>query len=156
MAIFQATDIVEMALELEKSGEVFYRRAAEKVDSDQVRTLFQELADEEQDHYAAFQKLSSATSWDQASVPEMEWDQYMNYLQATIQSAFFEGSEKALALAEEVSDSREALQMAMGFEKETMLFFHDLHDKVSGPDKEIVESIIAEEKKHLHRLANMI
>jgi rubrerythrin len=103
----------------------------------------------------AFEKMSG-TVWDQSQAAGEEWDQYLMYLQATIQSAFFQGSDKALALAEQVSDEKEALQMALDFEKETMLFFYDLRDKVSEADKPVVEGIIAEEKNHVRRLAGMI
>jgi rubrerythrin len=155
MAIFQATDIIEMALELEKSGEIFYGAVAKKADSADVQALFQDLAEQEKQHYAAFEKMSG-TVWDTSKASEEEWDQYLMYLQATIQSAFFQGSDKALALAEQVSDEKEALQMALDFEKETMLFFYDLRDKVSEADKRVVEGIIAEEKNHVRRLAGMI
>jgi rubrerythrin len=155
MAIFHATDIVEMALELEKSGEIFYTAVAEKAASSQVRELFQELAEQEKHHYKAFSKLSK-TIWDQSTAAEGDWDQYLMYLQATIQSAFFEGSDKALTLTEQATDEKEALQMAIEFEKETMLFFYDLRDKVSDVDREIVERVIAEEKDHVRRLASML
>ena len=155
MAIFQATDIIEMALELEKSGEIFYGAVAKKAASAEVQALFEDLAEQEKHHYAAFEKMSG-TVWDQSQATGEEWDQYLMYLQATIQSAFFQGSDKALVLAEQVSDDKEALQMAVDFEKETMLFFYDLRDKVSEADKPVVEGIIAEEKNHMRRLAGMI
>jgi rubrerythrin len=155
MAIFHANDIIEMALELEKSGEVFYSTVAGKVTTPEVRALFEDLADQERYHYVAFEKLSG-TVWDAGASPADDWDQYLMYLQATIQSAFFEGADKALAVAEQVSDEKEALQMALDFEKETMLFFYDLRDKVSGADKDVVEGIIAEEKNHVRRLAGML
>ena len=47
MAIFRATDIFEMAMELEKSGEVFYGAVAEKAASPEVRELFEDLAVQE-------------------------------------------------------------------------------------------------------------
>lgn len=155
MAIFRATDVIEMAMELEKSGEIFYGAVAQKATSPEVRELFQHLAEQEIDHYRAFEKMTR-TSWQQSPTFEGDWDQYLMYLQATLQSAFFEGSDKALSLAEQVTDEKEALQMAMDFEKETMLFFYDLRDKVSGADVAIVERIIAEERTHVQRLAAMI
>ena len=155
MPIFQAADVVEMALELEKSGEVFYRAVAKKVKSAQIQALFEDLADQEVQHYAAFQKLSK-TVWDKPLMLPDEWNQYLMYLQATIQSAFFEGEDKALALAEQVTDEKEALRMAMGFEKETLLFFYDLRDMVSEGDRTILMRIVNEEKSHLRRLADML
>jgi rubrerythrin len=155
MAIFGATDIIEMAMEVEKSGEIFYREVAKKATSSEVRELFEELAEQEKYHYAAFKKMSGSV-WEQTPSAEGEWDQYVMYLQATIQSSFFEGSDKALSLAEQVNNEQEALEMALGFEKETMLFFYDLRDKVSDLDKPVVEGIINEERVHMRRLAAMV
>lgn len=155
MAIFRATDIFEMAMELEKSGEIFYSKVAKKAASPEARALFEDLAEQEKYHYAAFKKMSG-TVWEQSATSEEEWDQYLLYLQATLQSAFFEGSDKVLSLAEQVTDEQEALQMALGFEKETLLFFFDLRDKVSDADKPVVERIIDEERGHMRRLAAMI
>ena len=155
MAIFQATDIIEMAMEVEKSGEIFYGAVANKVASPTVRELFEDLAQQERYHYRAFQALTR-TTWEQSPTLGGDWDQYLMYLQATIQSAFFQGSDKALSLADQVTDEKQALQMALSFEKETMLFFYDLHDRVSEKDRAVVERIIAEERMHVKRLAEMI
>ena len=154
MAIFRATDIVEMALEIEKGGEIFYRTVAQKAKSTEVQALFEDLARQEVLHYAAFEKLSQV-SWDRSLMPVDQWDQYLVYLQATVQSAFFQGQDKALSLAQQVTGEEEALRMAIGFEKETILFFHDLRDMVSDADKKIIKRIIDEEKLHLQRLAEM-
>ncbi len=155
MAIFRATDIVEMAMELEKSGEIFYSTVARKAASPEVKALFEDLAEQERHHYAAFQAMTR-TTWDTSAGPEEDWDQYLMYLQATIQSAFFEGSDKALSLAEQVTDEKQAIQMALDFEKETMLFFYDLRDQVPAADKAVIAGIIAEERKHVRRLASML
>ena len=73
-----------------------------------------------------------------------------------MQSSLFEGPAKALAAAEEVEDEKEAVDMAMRFEKETMLFFFDLRDTIAGANQDVVGRIIDEEKKHLRRLAGML
>ena len=155
MAIFQATDIIEMAMEVEKSGEIFYGAVADKAASPTVRELFEDLAQQERYHYRAFQQLTR-TTWEHSPAVEGDWDQYLMYLQATIQSAFFQGSDKALSLADQVTDEKQALQMALDFEKETMLFFYDLRDKISDKDRAVVERIIAEERMHVKRLAEMM
>ena len=46
--------------------------------------------------------------------------------------------------------------MAMGFEKETLLFFYDLRDMVSEADKQVLMRIVAEEKSHLRQLAAVL
>ena len=155
MAVFKAADMIELALEIEKSGEVFYRAVAQKAKSPKVRVLFEDLAEQEVQHFVAFTKLSKV-KWELSSMPQNEWDQYLMYLQATVQSTFFEGKNKALSLAEQVTDEKEALSMAIGFEKETLLFFHDLRDMVSEAGEKIIKRIIDEEKSHIRRLAAML
>jgi hypothetical protein len=85
-----------------------------------------------------------------------EWDRYQRYLEATVDSTFFEGSDKALSVAEDVEQEQEAIGMAMRFEKETMLFFYDLLDVVPMAGRDVIEKVIAEEKKHVRRLARML
>ena len=155
MSLLQAADMVELAMGLEQSGQVFYRAVAAKSSVPQIQALFSDLADQEKLHYAAFAKLAEAVRNKPLMLPE-EWDQYQDYLQATVQSAFFEGPDKALAAADRVHDEREALGMAMSFEKETMLFFHDLRDMASPTDQEVITRIIQEEKRHLRRLAGLL
>jgi rubrerythrin len=155
LAILRAADITELAMELEKNGEAFYRAVAEKVDSPEVRALFEDLAEQEVAHYKVFQKLARSIR-EQPFMTDEEWDMYQDYLDATVQSAFFEGADKALAAADEVEGQEQALRMAIGFEKETMLFFHDLYDRVPENGKGTVEKVIAEERRHVQRLARMI
>jgi len=46
--------------------------------------------------------------------------------------------------------------MAMGLEKETLLFFYDLRDMVPAADRTFIEKVVAEEKSHIRRLAEML
>jgi rubrerythrin len=155
MAFLQAADAVELAMGIEESGEAFYRAVAKKAQTLQVRVLFEDLADQEVLHKAAFKKMGQALG-DALLMSQEEWEQYQEYLQATVQSALFEGPEKALAAAETVTDEKEAIRMAMGFEKETILFFYNVRDVATGGKKETIDHIIAQEKSHVRRLAGML
>ena len=155
MSIFKASDAVEMALEIETRGEAFYRAVAQKAQTPAIKALFEDLAEQEVLHRKTFAKLSK-TQWAQPLMPDDQWDQYLTYMQVTIQNAFFSGEDKSLALAEQAQGEKEAIHMAMGFEKETLLFFHDLRDMVPEGEKKTVARIIAEEKAHLRRLADML
>lgn len=155
MPLLKAADIVEMAMGLEKSGEAFYRAVAQKAMSERVQALFDDLAEQEVLHYETFSRLSS-TIRNKPLMLDEEWEEYLMYMQATVRSALFEGPDKALAAAEQVRDENEAVAMAMSFEKETMLFFHDLRDMVSESEHAVITRIIEEEKRHLRRLAGML
>lgn len=155
MALFQAADIVELAMQVEQSGEAFYRAVAAKAETPETRDLFEYLAGQEAIHYQIFQRLSQSVR-EAPFMTDEEWDLYMDYLRGTVQSAFFEGTDKALALAESVADSQAAIQMAIGFEKETLLFFYDLRDRIPDADRPVIETVIDEEKRHIRRLVGKL
>jgi rubrerythrin len=155
VAFIKTADITELAMELEKSGETFYRAVAEKAESGEVCALFTDLANQEVIHYKVFQKLAQSIR-EQPFMTDEEWDRYQRYLEATVDSAFFEGPDKALSAAGDVAGGQEAIGMAIRFEKETMLFFYDLLDMVPTTGRDVIEKVIAEEKKHVRRLAGML
>lgn len=155
MAFLQAADALELAMNIETNGEAFYKAVAAKSGDDNVKGLFEELAVQETRHYAVFKKLSQTLSGTEL-MTATAWDEYQQYLQATVQSSLFEGPDRALASAEEAADEQEAIRMAIGFEKETLLFFYNLSDLVSERNRKTVQQIINEEKSHVRRLAGLL
>jgi rubrerythrin len=155
MALFTATEALEMAMEIEKNGEVFYNAVAAKVTNENTKTLFKELAAQEKKHFAFFQKLAGHVQ-SAPSPSGADYDQYDIYLKATLDNALFSGPDKALAAAEQAQDQKAALQVAIGFEKDTLLFFYDLREMIGEADRKMVDAVIGEEKAHLRRLAKML
>ena len=154
MILIKAADALELAMNIETNGEAFYRAVAGKVTDAAARALFEDLAHQETLHFAIFERLSRTLSGSPLMSAEA-WDEYQNYLQATVQSALFEGPDRALAAADQAADEAQAITMAIGFEKETLLFFYHLGDLVSDRDRKTIAKIIAEEKSHVRRLAAM-
>jgi len=155
MAVFTAAEAVNMALRIEQTGEAFYTNVARKVGDPQVKAVLEDLAVQEQRHYNAFMKLSGYVS-EPPSHSQQEWDEYAQYLQVAVDNAIFAGPDKALALAESIADPREALRMALGFEKDTLLFYYDLREMMREADRPVVNEIIREEKAHVRRLAGLL
>ena len=154
MALLTGDDIIEIATRLEESGEAFYTAAAEKASTDAVKALFEDLAIQEQYHRRAFQQMGRDVV-ELALSPE-QWDQFQAYTDALLQQSFFAKPEGALSQAVEALDEREALQGALNFEKETLLFFHELRDVMHGSGQQTVNRIIGEEKQHIQRLSAML
>ena len=154
MALFTAAEAFEMAMEIEKNGEVFYSAVAAQATDAIVKTLFEDLAAQERGHYAAFQKMAGDVN--EPPQPLTEYDEYLVYLKSALDSALFAGPDKALAMARQAQDRLMALRMAIGFEKDTLLFFYDLRDMVGAAEHKAVSGIIQEEKQHLRRLANLL
>jgi rubrerythrin len=152
MAIFAAAQALDMAMKIEEHGAAFYRAAGEKSDDAQVQELFADLADREVTHREIFERM--AEGLDPVSEPSgEEVGDYASFLQVALDHAVFAGPDKALRMAEQANDRAAALRAAMGFEKDTMLFYYDLQEMVDEKDWEIISDVIREEKKHLRRLA---
>ncbi|MHC4911431.1 MAG: ferritin family protein, partial [Planctomycetota bacterium] len=52
-------DILEYAMKMEKDGEQYYRRTAEKVNNKGIKTILSMLADEEVKHYNALARIQA-------------------------------------------------------------------------------------------------
>ena len=154
MALLTGDEVIEIATQLEESGEAFYNAAAERATGVEVKALFEELAVQEQYHRRAFQQMGR-DAVEIALSPE-QWDEFEAYTGALLKNSFFAKPENALNQAAQAEDERSALQAALSFEKEAMLFFHELGEAVQGHDREIVGRIIQEEKQHVQRLSAIL
>jgi rubrerythrin len=154
MALLTGDEIIEIAVRLEERGEAFYTAAAKQAFTSEVRSLFEELAVQEQHHRRAFQEMGRDLV-ELALAPD-QWDQFQSYTGALLQQSFFAKPDGPLAVAVEAADERGVLQAALGFEKETLRFFHEFRDAVRGPGKQTLERIIEEEERHILRLSALL
>ena len=154
MALVTEDEIVDIAIRLEESGEAFYTAAADKMANDKIRLLFQELSMQEQEHRRAFQQMGR-NAVKLAYTPE-QWEQFQAYVGALLQQTFFRNPESALERATTVTDPASALEAALGFEKESILFYQELQAVVQETNRQIVARVIREEKHHLERLADVL
>jgi len=154
MAVFTATEALEMAMEIEKNGEAFYHAVAARHEGE-LKDLFEDLAVQERGHYQLFNSMLSEIT---AAPPisGVDSDEYRAYLQAALDNALFSGPDKALTAIGASPDRETALRTAIGFEKDTLLFFYDLREMVSEKDRDAVSNVIREEKRHVRRLAKLL
>jgi rubrerythrin len=154
MALLTGEETIEIATRLEENGEAFYNAVAEKAAIAGIKTLFEDLAMQEQYHRRAFEQMGRDVV--QFALSPEQWDEFQAYTDALLQQSFFAKPESALNLAAQAQDERTALQAALDFEKEAMLFFYELQNVVRGPGKQTVERIIQEEKRHIQRLSAIL
>ena len=154
MPAFTAADALSMALEIEKNGETYYEAVAAKDTSDDIQALFEDLANQERIHYKVFRDMLEDVSSAKKPTDDAMQD-YGLYVEAALGNALF-GEDRALSMAEEATSTEEALRAALGFEKDTLLFFYDLREMVAEKDREAITQIITEEKRHVRRLAMML
>jgi len=146
---YSIDEIMEMAVQTEKLGYQFYTLMSEKFKKNEgLAKLFTTLASKEKIHEKTFTDLREMVA---KKGPEpVEWEEVSNYMRAFVESEFFLGKGKALPSLDHVKTDQSAVNFALGFEKETLLYFFELRSLVK--EKEVVDEIINEEKSHIRWL----
>lgn len=153
MTTFSTNEIIEMAVLIEKSGYAFYNQALEKKDlKKSTHNLLTILRDQEIKHEQFF--LSLRDDKELFNLEEaQDWDMISAYIKMITDSRLFNDEKSAIKLASEAKTDLELIDYAITFEKDTLLFFHTLKDKIEiVKTKHIVQEIIQEEITHVFRL----
>lgn len=150
-----ADEIFEMAIRIEANGARFYRKAAGFQSDPSNRKMLEKLASMEDHHQSVFAEmrkgLSEADKTATVFDPQNEASQY---LAAMADAHRGEGSPAAADSLTGKESLAEIIDIAIGLEKESILFYIGLKDMVSpkyGQDK--LDKIIAEERKHVIELS---
>lgn len=144
MEKFAAREVIEQAVQTEKLGNEFYTEMSRRFrEKSELKKLFETLAAQELRHEMVFAELKSRMKDEE---PE-GWDEVSQYLAAIVDSEFFLGKGKSLTSLENVKTALAAIDFALGFERETLLYYHTLREVMK--EKGIVDEIINEEKRHV-------
>lgn len=151
---FSGCELVELGIQIEKNGKDFYMALAEKTENDEVRTVFEDLAEAEGRHIETFKKLFDAScSYEPAGAYPEEFFSYMNVLASQY---VFTKQGKGAESAEGVDDYKQGIALAIRFEKDSILFYEGMKDLVPESDRALVAALIDEEKKHLSMLTDVL
>jgi len=146
MERFSIREAIEQAVQTEKLGYGFYTTLAERLKKDKgLNKLFTTLATKELRHEKTFRELLDVIKDEEPA----DWEEAEQYLRAIVESEFFLGKNKALPSMKNVKTVEDAVNFALGFEKETLLYFYGIKDAVKEKEKEVVEEIINEERSHI-------
>ena len=151
---FNVKEIFEMAIRIEENGGRFYRKAADLQPDEESRTFLEKLAAMEDRHAQIFEKMQMRLS-DVEKVPTVfdPNDESSRYLAAMADTHGGEGSPSAADALTGQESLKEIIDIAIGLEKESILFYLGLKDFVPpkfGQDK--LDEIIAEERRHIIQL----
>ncbi len=143
---YSIDEILEMAVQTEKLGYQFYTGMADKFKSDGgLVKLFTTLASKEKVHEKTFTELKDMVK--KKGAEPVEWEEVTNYMRAFVESEFFLGGSKSLPAMDHIRTTKDAVKFALGFEKETLLYFWELRSIVK--EKGVVDEVINEEKSHI-------
>jgi rubrerythrin len=150
---FSGSELLEIAIGIEKNGMAFYQALADKTGNRDVKNIYNYLAGEEKKHLDTFQGMSDSLG--QAKPPETYTEEYMLYLKSLVDSAVFSNVTEARQKAGKVFNEIEALNAGIQAEKDSILFYTELQNLVRERDRKVVLNILDEEKKHLHQLSEL-
>lgn len=144
MQKFSIREVIEQAVQTEKLGYQFYTVIAEKFKKNEgLNKLFSTLATKELRHEKTFRELLDIIKDEEP----INWEEAEQYLRAIVESEFFLGKNKSLPSMTHIKNVKDAVNFALGFEKETLLYFYWLRDAVR--EREVVDEIVNEERSHI-------
>ena len=159
MAItFNADEALAMAEQIERNGRQFYLRAAEIATEGGVRKLLLDLAEWEKGHEALFASLRAdlteeekrATTFDPDGDTEL-------YLEAMADTHVFNAEQDPTALLAGDETPGQILTLALGFERDSILFFTGLGRVVPERlGKGRIEAVTQEEVGHVAYLKRQL
>ena len=165
--LYTPTELVGLAVETEKGGRQFYEAAARDAASPAVKDLFLFLAAEEARHERTFSALHEKLKASPAELP-YDWNEAVAYLRVITDSRFFlraEGTvpifrsgkmgQSPLAAARTAGSEDGALEFALQFEKETLLFYLELTRLVGPAHQAVLDELVRQERQHIRKLDEM-
>ncbi len=149
---FNADDIFEMAVQIEKNGAVFYREAAGGMKDSKHRDFLLELARMEDEHEAIFSNMKKElTDEEKTSTAFDPENENILYLKAFADSRVFFKKEKP------DSSFSSILACAIQTEKDSIVFYLGIRELVPprlGQNR--IDAIIKEEMSHIRLLAGKL
>ena len=143
-------DALEMAIKAEEKGLELYRALAKNSKNFHVSQIFKELAREEERHVEELKK------WDKslASYKPVEAypGEYSLYIKAMAEENVFKCDKACERSIEKDISEEDAAAAAINFEKDFMLFLHNVKKHIKKGEERIVNAIIDSEEKHLKQL----
>jgi len=150
---FSATDIVEIAIEIEKNGRTFYTDFSKKLKEEKAKDFFLYMSEEEAEHEKKFKEILSSVMKHEPceSYPQ----DYFAYFNAIAQDCIFNDAQELKERFSRVESARGAIDFSIGIEKDSILIYESMKKMVPDKDKPLIEEIISQEKEHVLKLWNL-
>lgn len=151
--IFSGTEIVMMGIQIEKNGKDFYNTLILQSQNRKAKELYKFLASEEEKHILAFQGILDKLEDSQAV--ESYPGEYISYMKTLAAEYVFTQEDKGQALAKSTKTDKEAIELGLRFEKDSILFYEAMKKSISSAHHNIVDQLILQEASHLKKLSDL-
>ncbi|OPY85804.1 MAG: Rubrerythrin [Smithella sp. PtaU1.Bin162] len=151
MHVFEASDIVKIAVRIEENGFAFYKFAEQIAKQEEAKKLFSHLASEEVNHKKIFEGIFA--KMEKYSPQESYEGEYSSYLNDYVDNNIIftkDTLDKELA---KIKDTVTALDFAIRRELDSILYYHEMKRFVPVAQQETLDQVIDEERKHFSKLS---
>ncbi|UCE20409.1 MAG: ferritin family protein [Gemmatimonadota bacterium] len=150
--LFSAREIVEAAVEKERKRKGFYSNVSELSENEEMKDLFRFLTEEEQRHVESF--LNIRDRLPEASHTIEYSEEMQAYMDSVIDDRLYSDIDSK-GFVQKAIDAKNVFRLAIGFEKDAILYFREFLPYLSESDRKVVEELIEQEKGHIRRLSDM-
>jgi len=151
--IFSVGEVVQLGIQIEKNGRDFYSTVAMSSKEDKAKQIFQYLADEEKKHIRLFENILSDIEEYESS--GLYTEEYFAYLRALSEEYVFTKEKKGQEIAQKVKDDREAIEIGIDAEKDSILFYNEMKKLVIKDRHGALNKLIEQEQEHLRKLSEL-
>jgi rubrerythrin len=153
MPVFQASELLNIAVKDEETGIAFYRTLAEKTSNVDLKEHLLAISKQEEMHANRFREMLKDVG--DYKPQERYTGEYEDYLNTLLEMRAFPGPEEAIAKAQTITSDSEAISISLKLEKDTLLFLSELKNFVSDAHQEYIDAVIEEEREHLKELGEL-
>ena len=151
---YSGEEIIEIAVRIEENGYAFYTTAAETIKKDNdIKGLLLDLAEKELHHITIFQNLAKKFEAEKFEFNLDEAADYINYLAS---QHIFGKAGAGVEIAKTVKSPKEALEVALKFENDSVTFYTELEKRTESDAKKLLHQVIEEEKEHAREIEGFI
>ena len=143
--VHSAQTALDVAISIEQRGRDFYLKASEQAKDPKLLSLLAILAAEEERHLGLYRQILDQVSGGAFQEVELVGG-YGKFIQALSDEVL-----QPLKIPEPFSNEA-CLEMALRFEKDTLMFFTEIKAFMQDDALKIVEQICSEEKNHILRI----
>ena len=134
---------IKTAIQMEKEGYAFYKKASAQTSSDMGREIFDSLANDEKIHLEVFQKLFKD------KIEKSEWNNLVNSSKKYADIDIFPKDLQQIEGANPDTNELDAIKIAMDSEKDAIEYYGKIKEKIKDDDiRKIINEIIEQEKNH--------
>lgn len=151
--LYQAAEVLDMAVQIEKNGLAFYTGCAAAQASEQLGELFGYLAEQEKLHIKVFSDMKQGL--EERTLPESYPGETQAYLASLVSDRVFPADQEGACRPEEITDPMDAIAIALSMEKQSILFYSGLRALVRASEQQVMDRVIEEEHEHVRRLLSL-